>query len=836
MNGSDIGVLVGAVLLLITLGWFFFGPRQASQALHTGQEQVINVVVKGGYSPDTIQATRGVPLRIIFDRQESGSCTEKVIISAFRIAADLPAHQKTEVVLIPETAGVYDFACGMNMVHGTLIINPPSDAEFDETSQDLTNEQIFDHKPSSEKVMDPATDQNAAAMGRVAEMRDLSRRVSIGTVLTLPVLFAVMGKAIGITIPSILLSSWTQFALITPVMFYVGAPIHSIGWLTLRHRSAEMNSLITLGTTAAYGYSVLATFLPELLPKNVRDVYFEAVGVIITLILFGRLLEVRAKAGTGDAIRALLDLQPPMARVLRNNIEIEVPIEEVGLGDEVIVRPGEKIPVDGTVQTGRSAVDESMVTGESIPLEKNPGDFVIGATVNGTGSLHIVTTRVGVNTVLAQIIKMVQQAQATKAPIQRLADSISSIFVPAVIAISILTFAGWYILGPTPSLSYALVAAVSVLIIACPCALGLATPLSIMVSTGKGAQAGVLIRSAEALESAHKIDSIILDKTGTITAGKPVLTDVLVTNSADPDTFLSLVASAERESEHPLARAIIEGATEKGLSFFPIGEFNSITGRGIRASIEGKVLLIGNKLLMDESGVDANSLTSLADTISSQGKTAMLVAIDGLASGVVGVADTIRPTSASSIASLQRLGLRTMMITGDTLETALAIGAQVGIVESDIRAQVLPQNKVAAVVELQKQGRKVAMVGDGINDAPALAQANVGFAISSGTDAAIEAADITLMSGSLNGVVTAIELSRSTMRNIRENLFFALIYNGAGLPIAAGLLYPLFGLRLSPMIAAAAMALSSLSVVLNSNRLRGWNPSHSTSSGSLTEA
>jgi Cu+-exporting ATPase len=370
---------------------------------------------------------------------------------------------------------------------------------------------------------------------------------------------------LGINIPSRLMNHWTQFALITPVMFYVGAPIHSIGWLTLRHRSAEMNTLITLGTTAAYGYSALATFAPRILPMNVRAVYFEAVGVIITLILFGRLLEVRAKAGTGEAIRALLDLQPPTARVLRNDVEIEIPVEQVVVGDEVIVRPGEKIPVDGIVETGRSAIDESMVTGESIPVEKLHGDIVIGATLNGTGALHIRTTKIGVNTVLAQIIKMVQQAQATKAPIQRLADSISSIFVPAVIAISILTFAGWYILGPAPAFTYALVAAVSVLIIACPCALGLATPLSIMVSTGKGAQAGVLIRSAEALENAHKIDSVILDKTGTITAGKPLLTDVVTLEGVDADYLLTLVASAERESEHPLASAISYGAKKNGL-------------------------------------------------------------------------------------------------------------------------------------------------------------------------------------------------------------------------------------------------------------------------------
>ena len=823
MSGSDLAVLIGAVVLLLALGWFFFAPRKATQTTNEGGSQRIEIIVKGGYSPDTIQATVGVPLHITFDRQESGSCTEKVIIPAFRIAADLPANRRTTVVFTPETPGIYEFACGMNMVRGRLIINPPGSSVADNMKDQVPAEKQIEIESSGLDVF--AQDESEAAIGRVAEIQDLTRRVIIGTVLTLPVLIAVMGDALGISIPPLLMNHWTQFALITPVMIYVGAPIHSIGWLTLRHRSAEMNTLITLGTTAAYSYSVLATFTPRILPTNVRAVYFEAVGVIITLILFGRLLEVRAKAGTGEAIRALLDLQPPTARVLRNNAEIQIPVEQVLVGDEVIVRPGEKIPVDGIVMTGRSAIDESMVTGESIPVEKGQGDVVIGATLNGTGALHIRTTKVGVNTVLAQIIKMVQQAQATKAPIQRLADSISSIFVPAVIAIAILTFAGWYILGPAPAFTYALVAAVSVLIIACPCALGLATPLSIMVSTGKGAQAGVLIRSAEALETAHKIDSVILDKTGTITAGKPLLTDVVAVEGVDADYLLTLVASAERESEHPLASAIINGAKTKGLVLSRLEEFNSLTGRGVRALIDKNDVLVGNKQLLDDYTIDSSALVEIANRLSGEGKTPMLVAVNGKAAGVVGVADTVRPTSASSIAALQRLGLRTLMITGDNPRTASAIGTQVGIPEVDIRSQVLPENKANAVAELQKQGCLVAMVGDGINDAPALAQADVGFAIATGTDVAIEAADITLMSGSLKGVVSAIELSRSTMTNIRQNLFFALIYNGLGLPIAAGALYPLLGLRLSPIIAAAAMALSSLSVVLNANRLRRWNPS-----------
>lgn len=826
MNGSDIAVLIGAVVLLLALGWFFFAPRKATQVTTLGNNQSVEIIVKGGYSPDTIQATVGIPVQITFDRRESGSCTEKVIIPAFRIAADLPANRRTVVTFTPDTPGTYEFACGMNMVHGKIIINPVGVSGT--VSKDL--EPPFENPVDTQSTgLDLfADDESNGAIGRVAEIRDLTRRVVIGAVLTLPVLIAVMGDALGINIPSFLMNHWTQFALITPVMLYVGAPIHTIGWLTLRHRSAEMNTLITLGTTAAYGYSVLATFAPRILPTNVRAVYFEAVGVIITLILFGRLLEVRAKAGTGEAIRALLELQPPTARVLRNNTEIEIPVEQVVVGDEVIVRPGEKIPVDGIVESGRSAVDESMVTGESIPVEKGQGDIVIGATLNGTGALHIRTTKVGVNTVLAQIIKMVQQAQATKAPIQRLADSISSIFVPAVIAISIVTFASWYILGPAPAFTYSLVAAVSVLIIACPCALGLATPLSIMVSTGKGAQAGVLIRSAEALETAHKIDSVILDKTGTITAGKPLLTEVLALPGFEEDYVLRLVASAERESEHPLASAIITGAITKGLVLLKIEEFSSMTGRGVRALVDDNVVLVGNRKLLSENGIDSSALVEIENRLSGEGKTAMLVALNGKAAGVVAVADTVRPTSFASITALQGLGIRAFMITGDNSRTANAIGAQVGISESDIQSQVLPENKASAVMELQKQGHLVAMVGDGINDAPALAQADVGFAIATGTDVAIEAADITLMSGSLTGVVTAIELSRSTMTNIRQNLFFALIYNGIGLPIAAGILYPVLGLRLSPMIAAAAMALSSLSVVLNANRLRSWHPAQVT--------
>ncbi|MBC7463575.1 MAG: heavy metal translocating P-type ATPase [Actinobacteria bacterium] len=822
MNTSEIAVLIGSGLVLALMGWYFFAPRRATQTLNSGGAQSIEILVKGGYSPATIEATVGIPLVITFDRQESGSCTEKVIFSEQGIMAELPAFKRTEVAFIPKSVGSFDFACGMNMVHGTLVVKASTDigqtdSNLEKSLFDSTNLQT--QMPGSQATH---ASELESSIARKSELVDLKRRVTIGALLTFPVLLAIMLDAIDVKVPSILMNYWTQFVLITPVMFFVGAPIHKIGWLTLRHRTAEMNTLITLGTTAAYLFSVIVTFAPKLLPETLRGVYFEAVGVIITLILFGRFLEEKAKAGTGEAIRLLLNLQPQTARVIRDGVEIEIAIEEVLVDDLIIVRPGEKIPVDAVVESGGSAIDESMVTGESIPVEKIVGDTVIGATLNGVGALHIRATRVGTNTVLAQIIKMVQQAQATKAPIQRTVDAISSIFVPAVIAISVLTFTSWYILGPSPTFTNALVAAVSVLIIACPCALGLATPLSVMVGTGKGAQAGILIRSAQALEASQKIDAIILDKTGTITHGKPILTDVIVMSGFDEGEVLSIAAGVEQESEHPLASAITRGAVERGLTFPKISDFRSLTGRGVRAMVGEKEILVGNKLLLEENEVNTELLLEIADQLSTNGKTAMLVAIDKKAAAVIGVADTVRANSAAAIAAIRHLGIRTLMITGDNARTANAIGKQVGLLETDIRAQVLPENKAAITKELQSQGHFVAMVGDGINDAPALAQSDVGFAISTGTDIAIEASDITLMSGALSGVVTAIELSRATMGNIKQNLFFALIYNGLGIPVAAGILYPALGLRLSPMIAAGAMALSSLSVVLNANRLRRW--------------
>jgi Cu+-exporting ATPase len=622
-------------------------------------------------------------------------------------------------------------------------------------------------------------------------------------------------------VPAVLLNHWLQLALITPVMFYVGWPIHRTGWLAIAHRSADMNSLITLGTVAAYGYSLLVTVASTALPPEVRDVYFEAVGVILTLIMLGRLLEARAKAGTGEAIRALLGLQARTARVMRDGTETEIPVDDVLVGDEILIRPGEKIPVDATVLSGQSAVDESMVTGESMPVTKHAGDTVIGATVNTTGSLRVRATKVGADTMLAQIIRMVQQAQASRAPIQRLADAISAYFVPVVIATAIATFAVWFVAGPSPALTLALVSAVAVLIIACPCALGLATPLSIMVGTGKGAGAGILIRSAEALETAHKLDTIVLDKTGTITAGKPALTDVEVVGATGQEELLTLVAAAEADSEHPIATAIVAGARDRDLTVAAAEGFASITGKGVRVTVAGRTVVVGTAALLTENGVNTAELETISARLAAAGKTPILAAVDGQAAGVLAVADTVKSDSVAAVAALVKLGLDVVMITGDNARTAAAIARQVGV--SRVLAEVLPEHKADEIRRLQAEGRRVGMVGDGINDAPALAQADVGLAIGTGTDVAIEAADITLISGSLAGVVTAIRLSRATMRNIRQNLFFALVYNAIGIPVAAGVLYPLLGLRLSPMIAAAAMALSSLSVVGNANRLRRYH-------------
>jgi Cu+-exporting ATPase len=535
----------------------------------------------------------------------------------------------------------------------------------------------------------------------------------------------------------------------------------------------------------------------------------------------------KAKAGTGEAIRSLLGLQARTARVVRDGVEAELAIEDVLPGDVVLVRPGEKVPVDGTVVEGHSSVDESMVTGESLPTEKEPGDQVVGATMNGTGSLRVEATRVGADSVLAQIVDMVKRAQASRAPIQRLVDQVSSVFVPTVIFISLGTFALWYVVGPLPVLTYALIAAVSVLIIACPCALGLATPLAVMVGTGRAATNGILIRSAEALETSGRLDTVVLDKTGTITAGHPALTDVIPIDGFDPVQLVAFAASAEADSEHPLAAAIVMGAKERAIAVPRASTFESITGEGVRATVDGHEVLLGNVRLLEGAAIDATDLAKRAEGLASDGKTAMLVAVDGKPAGLVAVADPIKADSAEAVAGLQALGLEVVMMTGDARRTAEAVARRVGI--DRVLAEVRPEDKAAEIARLQGEGRRVGMVGDGINDAPALAKADVGLAIGTGTDIAIEAADVTLMSGSLAGVGTAIGLSRATMRNIRQNLVLAFGYNIIGIPLAAGLLYPFFGIVLSPTIAAAAMALSSLSVISNANRLRHVRVIQSTS-------
>ncbi len=822
MTGIDVLVISGGIALIGALAWYFFGPRTASQAkVHDGMQEVA-ITVRGGYSPDLIRVRSGIPVRMTFDRQESGECTSRVVFPDLQVSRTLPAFGSATVDLAPLDPGVYEFACGMNMIHGRLLVEPAADSLATVALADHT-EAGRQREPVGESPLGVADDPDTEVAARLTEIRDLSHRVIFGAILSTPVLVAVMAMELfdASWVPGWLMNPWVQLVAIAPVMVFTGWPIHRTGWAALGHRTADMNSLITVGTIAAFGYSLVVTLAPGLVPADLRNVYYEAVGVIITLILLGRLLETRAKAGTGEAIRKLIGMQAKTARVIRDTEELEVPIEEVVLGDIVVVRPGEKVPVDGEIVSGASTLDESMVTGESIPVEKTVGDKVIGATMNQTGSFRFRATAVGRDTMLAQIVRLVSDAQASKAPIQKLVDVVSSYFVPAVMFTAIATFVVWFVVGPEPAFTMALVAAVSVLIIACPCALGLATPLSITAGTGKGAEHGILIRSAEALETARKLDTLVLDKTGTITKGAPELTDVVVDDMSENE-LLTMVASAEKVSEHPLGTAIVRGAAARGLELAEPEAFDSITGKGVRATIKGRVLLAGNTALLVEEGVDTAVLEGRAAELAEAGKTPMLVAVDGRSAGLVAVADTIKEDAVDAVAALRRLGIEPMMITGDNRRTAAAIARQVGI--GRVLAEVLPQDKAFEVRQLQQDGRVVGMVGDGINDAPALAQADVGIAIGSGTDVAIEAADVTLVSDRIGGLVTAMTLSRATMGNIRQNLVLAFVYNAVGIPIAAGLLYPFTGWLLSPMIAAAAMAASSLSVVSNANRLRRWTP------------
>ncbi|MCB1335492.1 MAG: copper-translocating P-type ATPase [Roseivivax sp.] len=597
------------------------------------------------------------------------------------------------------------------------------------------------------------------------------------------------------------------------------------GWNSFRRRNLNMFSLISMGVLAAWTFSIVAVLAPGIFPDGFRmenghvGVYFEAAAVIVTLVLLGQVMELRAREGTGKAIRALLDLAAKTARIIRDDgREEEISLEQVQVGDRLRVRPGDKVPVDGVVAEGRSSVDESMITGEPIPIEKVAGDPVTGATINGTGSLVIEATRVGADTMLAQIVEMVANAQRSRAPIQKYADQVSGWFVPAVIGIAVLAFIGWAIWGPDPALSYALIAAVAVLIIACPCALGLATPMSIMTATGRGAQAGVLIKNAEALERFEKVDTLIVDKTGTLTMGKPELVAVLPVDGHDEEKVLRLAATLERGSEHPLAEAIVRGAEARGIALGKAGEFEAVTGKGVRGVVDGQPVALGNRALVEDLGLSAGPLAETANTRRDDGETVMFVVVDGAVAGLVCVSDPVKETTPAALKALHELGFRIIMATGDNERTARAVAARLGI--DEIRADVLPEDKARIIRELQAQGRKVAMAGDGVNDAPALAQADVGIAMGTGADVAIESAGITLVKGNLDGIVRARSLARATMRNIRQNLFFALIYNAAGVPVAAGLLFPFLGILISPMFAAFAMSASSISVVVNSLRLR----------------
>ena len=621
-------------------------------------------------------------------------------------------------------------------------------------------------------------------------------------------------------IPSFLGNFYVLWALATPVQFWIGWQFYKGAWGAFKHRNAEMNTLIAVGTSAAYLYSVTATLFPSFFEAGgiKPAVYFDTSALIIVLILLGRLLEARAKGQTSEAIKKLMGLSPKTARVIREGKEMDIPVEEVLVGDTIVVRPGEKIPVDGIVKEGKSAVDESMITGESIPVKKKAGDEVIGATINKTGSFKFQATKVGKDTALAQIIKLVQDAQGSKAPIQRLADVISGYFVPIVISIAIATFVIWFNFGPFPALTFALLTFVAVMIIACPCALGLATPTAVMVGTGKGAEKGILIKGGESLETAHKLDTIVFDKTGTLTRGEPEITDIVTQNDYSEEEILKYAASAEKFSEHPLAEAIIKRAKEKKVELHDPKNFNAIEGHGIEAEVDGKKVLLGNLKLMQKQQIVVRNLEEKAEELAGDGKTPMYISLEGKAAGLIAVADTLKENSLQAVAKLKKLGLEVIMLTGDNKKTAEAIARKAGI--DRVLPEVLPEDKVNEIKSLQSGGRRVAMVGDGINDAPALAQADVGIAIGSGTDVAMEASDITLIKGDLRGVVSAIELSKRTIKIIKQNLFWAFFYNTAGIPLAAGVLYPFFGILLNPIFASAAMAFSSVSVVSNSLRLR----------------
>ena len=688
--------------------------------------------------------------------------------------------------------------------------------------------EIVRQEPGGCPICGMALEPRTVAAGPLEdpELKNMTRRFWVGTVLLVPLLVLSMG--VMFFAPHAIsprLMPWLQLVLASPIVLWGGRPFFERAWMSLRTRHLNMFTLIGMGTGVAYAYSLFATLFPSALPAQFRghggaaEVYYEAAAAIVVLVLLGQVLELRARSRTGAAIRALLDLSPKMARRIEaDGSEKDVPLDGVHPGDRLRVRPGEKVPVDGVVLEGSSAVDESMVTGESMPVEKGPGAKVVGGTVNGTGALVMRAERVGSETLLAQIVRMVAEAQRSRAPIQRLADKVAAVFVPAVVSVAVLTFIVWSVAGPEPRLAHALVNAVAVLIIACPCALGLATPMAIMVGTGRGASAGVLIRNAEALETLEKIDTLVVDKTGTLSEGKPRLTSVAVLSGMDERELLTLVSSLEKASEHPLAAAIVAGAKVRGVDPLATADFRSITGKGVIGKVKGREVAIGSQALFAELGIDAADLPQRAEQLRQQGQTAMFVAVDRKAAGLVSVSDPIKASTPEALRALRGSGVRVVMLTGDSRSTAAAVARVLGI--EDFEAEVLADHKAEVVKKLQSEGRIVAMAGDGVNDAPALAQAQVGIAMGTGTDVAMESGGITLVKGDLRGIVRARRLSQATMRNIRQNLFFAFIYNSLGVPIAAGVLYPFFGVLLSPILAAAAMSFSSVSVITNSLRLR----------------
>lgn len=659
------------------------------------------------------------------------------------------------------------------------------------------------------------------------ELQDFRRRLWFAIPLSLTVLVLEMGEHLGVSFRHWLTAEgfvWLQLALSTPVVVWISAPFFKRGWASLQSGNLNMWTLISLGTGAAYLFSLVATFLPGLFPESLRGhdgfppVYYEAAAVILTLVLVGQVMELAARERTGDAIRALLNLAPKTARRVTDHGDEDIPLDAVEVDDRLRVRPGESVPVDGVLLEGRSAVDESMITGESVPLEKTVGEAVTGGTLNKSGSFVMRADKIGADTMLSRIVEMVAKAQRSRAPIQALADRVAGYFVPAVIVIALVSLGLWLAFGPSPAFSYGLVAAVSVLIIACPCALGLATPMSIMVATGRGATAGVLIRDAEALERFAKVEALVVDKTGTLTEGKPALTDVIVADNLSEADLLVAAGSLERGSEHPLAEAIMQGAIDRGMELVATEDFEAITGKGVKGRVAGHAVALGNLAMMKDCSVEVGPLVETADALRAEGKTVMFVALDGTIGGLVAVADQIKGTTAEAIKALQHAGLRIVMATGDNRRTAEAVATKLGITE--IHAEIDPEGKSDLIASLRREGLRVAMAGDGVNDAPALAAADVGIAMGAGADVAVESAGFTLVKGDLNAILRARRLAQGTMRNIRENLFFAFVYNAAGVPIAAGILYPFFGILLSPIIAAAAMSLSSVSVIGNALRLR----------------